>query len=136
MRHAFMYHGNYDSNFSRQQPGSGTFLGSDGKEHQIPEWPGEVDGLRVGYMEKQGKKFVAARVQDGEHDVILANEVVIDPPRHMGFGKRFSPEPTIVDDDMVALALIEDIIRKNPDNQALFDMRERLKTKRAHGREG
>lgn len=136
MRHAFMYQGSYDSNFTRQQQGSNNFLGSDGQEHQIQEWPAGIDGLRVGYMEKTGKKFVAARVQDGSHDVILANEVVIDPPRHMGFGKRFSAEPTIVDDDAVALTLIEDIIRKNPGNKALFDMRERLKSRRPHGREG
>ncbi len=61
MHHALMYHGGFERNFTRLQPGARTFLGSDGKEHTLPEWPAEVDGLRVGYMEKPGKRFVAVR---------------------------------------------------------------------------
>ena len=70
--------------------GAKTFLGSDGTEHVIPEWPAEADGLRIGYMEKAGKKFVAVRVMDAKSDVMLENEMVITPASHMGHGKRFS----------------------------------------------
>jgi hypothetical protein len=95
------------------KPGASTFLGSDGSERVIPEWPDEADGLRVGYMEKAGKRFVAVRVSDAKDDVMLENELLIDQPSHMGYGNRFSPEPTIIEDD-AAKRLLNDIIDKNP----------------------
>ena len=67
-------------------------------------------------MEKSGKKFFAVRVQYGDHDVVLENPVVIDPLRHMN-NQRFSAEPTVVSDDGVS-ALLDDIIRDNPEKQA------------------
>ena len=108
-----MYHGGFETNFPRMKAGASTFLGSDGSERVIPEWPEEADGLRVGYMEKAGKRFVAVRVLDDKDDVMLENELLIDPPSHMGYGNRFSPEPTIVEDD-AAKRLLHDIIEKNP----------------------
>ena len=126
MSHALMYHGSFESNFSRIKPGATTFLGSDGSERVIPEWPVEADGLRVGYMEKEGKKFVAVRVMDDKSDVILGNELLLHPPSHMGHGKRFSPEPTIIADD-AAKQLLHDIMDKNPDQlTALKAIRDRL----------
>lgn len=109
-----MYHGSFESNFSRMKSGAKTFLGSDGSEKVIPDWPEEADGLRFGYMEKAGKRFVAVRVIDDEGDVMLENELLIDPPSHMGYGKRFSPEPTIIEDD-AAKQLLNDIMDRNPD---------------------
>lgn len=125
MPHALMYHGGFEANFSRMKSGTSTFLGSDGSEKVIPEWPDEADGLRIGYMEKAGKRFVAVRVSDGTDDVMLENELLIDPPSHMGYGNRFSPEPTIIEDDG-AKRLLNDIIDKNPDQTALSAIRDRM----------
>ena len=121
-----MYHGAFESNFSRMKPGAKTFLGSDGAERVIPAWPAEADGLRIGYMEKAGKKFVAVRVMHGKSDVMLENEMVISPPAHMGYGKRFSAEPTIIDDEP-AEQLLKDIAKKNPNQRAeLKAIRDRM----------
>lgn len=120
-----MYHGGFEANFTRLTPGARSFLGSDNSERVIPEWPDEADGLRIGYMEKQGKRFVAVRVMDGADDVVLEHEVLLDPPSHMGYGKRFSPEPTIIEDDP-AKQLLHDIIERNPGQRArLSAMRDR-----------
>ncbi|NUQ11324.1 MAG: hypothetical protein HUU26_03210 [Gemmatimonadaceae bacterium] len=125
MPHALMYHGGFEANFTRLTPGARSFLGSDNSERVIPEWPDEADGLRIGYMEKQGKRFVAVRVMDGADDVVLEHEVLLDPPSHMGYGKRFSPEPTIIEDDP-AKQLLHDIIERNPGQRArLSAMRDR-----------
>src|SRR5690349_3257154 len=126
MSHALMYHGSFEANFSKMKSGATTFLGSDGKEAVIPEWPDEADGLRVGYMEKAGKRFVAVRVMDDKSDVMLGNEMLIDPPSHMGYGKRFSGEPTVIEDD-AAKMLLNAIIEKNPDQRAeLTAIRDRM----------
>ena len=71
-------------------------------------------------MEKSGKKFYAVRVQYGAHDVVLENPVHIDPARHMN-NRRFTPEPMSVTDDE-ASALLDDIIRDNPDKQSELAM--------------
>ena len=126
MPHALMYHGSYEANFSRMKSGATTFLGSDGAERKIPDWPDEVDGLRVGYMEKAGKRFVAVRVMDDKADVMLENAMIISPPSHMGHGKRFSAEPTIIDDEP-AQQLLKDIAKKNPNQRAELEaIRDRM----------
>ena len=126
MPHALMYHGAFESNFSRMKSGAKTFLGSDGTEHVIPDWPKEANGLRIGYMEKAGKKFVAVRVMDAKADVMLENELVITPAAHMGYGKRFSAQPTIIDDEP-AQQLLKDIAKKNPNQRAeLKAIRDRM----------
>jgi hypothetical protein len=123
-----MYHGGFERNVRALKPGSTTFVGTDGHEHQIPSWPESTDGLRLGYMEKAGKKFCVVRVQDGTDDVIVANELVLDPGRHLGFGHRLGPEPTIVEDDQVILGLLEDLIKRNSEApDALLAVRTRLK---------
>jgi len=128
MRHALMYHGGFERNFSRLAAGSTAFEGTDGNTHAIPSWPAGADGLHFGYMEKSGKKFCVVRVVDGTDDIVLKNELVIDPGRHTGFGQRLGPAPTLVDDDAVALTLIEDIIKRNADApDALLAMRDRFK---------
>ena len=116
MPHALMYHGGYERNYADLRPGATTFRGSDGNERTL-DWPPEANGVRVGYMEQPGKNFVAVRVLDGEGDVVLRNPVLLDPPRHMGYGKRFSAEPTIVGDE-AARALLDDAIARNPEQRA------------------
>jgi hypothetical protein len=124
MRHGLMYQGGFENNYEELKPGTKTFHGSDGAERELPEWPEEIDGLRVGYMEKPGKHFVAVRVQYDYHDVILKNDVPIDAARHMGYGKRFSPEPTVIPDE-TARVLLADIMAKNLEQrdelQPIFD---------------
>jgi hypothetical protein len=111
-----MYQGGFERNFPNLKAGATTFQGTDGSEHQLAAVPPEVDGVRVSYMEKSGKKFAAVRVQQGKNDVVLKNELLIEPARHMGHGKRFSPEPTIIDDEPMA-SLLSDIMGKNPDQR-------------------
>jgi hypothetical protein len=123
-----MYHGGYERNFGRFTSGSTSFEGTDGNVHAIPAWPASADGLRIGYMEKQGKKFCVVRVGYGASDVVLANDLVLDPGRHLGFGHRLGPEPTLVEDDKVALTLLEDVIKKNADAPgALLTIRDSFK---------
>jgi len=117
MRHCLMYQGGFERNFSKLKSGANTFEGSDGSPHPMPEVPPDVDGIRVGYMEKAGKKFCAVRVQQGNQDVVLQHEVLLDPPTHMGYGKRFGHEPTIIDDDSVMATLMADIMAKNPEQR-------------------
>jgi hypothetical protein len=112
MNHAYMYHGGFERNYASLRPGATTYQSRTGGTTPIPEWPADVSGLRVAYMERRGKKFYAVRVQFEEHDLVLQNPVVIDPLRHMG-NRRFSAEPTIVDDDC-ASTLLDDMIEQNP----------------------
>ena len=126
MNHALMYHGSFESNFASLKPGARSFKGSDGTDHVLGEWPDEVEGLRVYYMEKAGKRFAAVRVTDDQGDVVLHNDLLLDAPSHMGFGKRFGAEPTIIGDDP-ARRLLDDIIAKNPDQaKELGAMRSRM----------
>jgi hypothetical protein len=115
MQHGLMYQGSFEKNYSELEPGASAFRGTDGVEHQIPEWPNDVNGVKVGYMEKSGKKFYAVRVQFEGHDIILKNPVVLDPMRHLG-NKRFAPEPTTITDKM-AETLLDDMIERNPEQQ-------------------
>ena len=111
-----MYHGGFETNFPTLKAGARTFKGSDGSDRVLGEWPDDADGLRIGYMEKAGKRFAAVRVMDDQADIVLQNEQLIDPPTHMGYGKRFGAEPTIIQDD-AAKALLDDIIARNPDQK-------------------
>jgi hypothetical protein len=115
MRHGYMYNGAFELNFAGLHPGTTTYKTTDGEERPLPSWPDKVNGVRVGYMEKSGKKFYAVRVQYDEHDIVLENPVALDPLRHMN-NRRFSPQPIEVTDDE-ASSLIDDIIRDNPDKQ-------------------
>jgi len=116
MRHCLLYQGGFERNFSNLKAGATSFTGTDGSEHPVAAVPKEVDGVRVSYMEKAGKKFAAVRVQQGTNDVILKNELLLDPARHMGHGKRFSPEPTVIDDEAMG-TLLGDIMAKNPEQR-------------------
>ena len=134
MNHALMYHGGFEANFSSLKPGARTFKGSDGSDRVLGEWPDDVEGLRLWYMEKPGKKFVVVRVMDDQADVVLEHDVLIDPPSHMGFGKLFSAEPTIIGDDP-ARRLLDDIITKNPAQSRELDaIRQRMPWSSEKGR--
>lgn len=122
-----MYHGAFETNFAELRPGATTFTGSDGKTHQLRDWPKDVNGVRFGYMEKEGKRFFVVRVMDGKSDLVLPHEVRIDSTRHMGMNKRFGPEPTVIDDGP-ATDLLADILRGNPEVRLeLADIRARMK---------
>lgn len=108
-----MYVGGFERNFRNLTTASTTFEGSDGNPHAYPAWPSSANGLRVSYMEKSGKKFVAVRVADSAGDVVLQNELVMVPGEHFGFGVHLSGEPTSVEDNIAIMKLLEDIIKKN-----------------------
>ena len=123
-----MYVGGFERNFPNLSTASSTFEGSDGKVHQYAAWPSSADGLKVSYMEKAGKKFVAVRVADGTSDVVLRNELVFVPGEHFGFGTRLSGEPTLVEDNIAMLKMLEDIIKKNMSaGDELMQIRTRFK---------
>ncbi len=129
MSHAFMYHGAFEVNFPLLKPGAKTFKGTDGSDHDLPSWPAEATGVRVGYMEKAGKRFAGVRVLDDKADVVLKNEVLLDTQVHLGRGKRFAAEPVVVTDEPMLLFL-SDAIRKNPDQaRTLEDIRTRMRVK-------
>ena len=115
MRHGYMYNGAFEKNYSALRPGTTTYTNTEGDVRPLRDWPENVDGIRVGYMEKAGKKFYAVRVQYDDHDVVLENPVHIDPMRHMG-NRRFAADPTLVSDDEASV-LLDDIIRDNPEKQ-------------------
>lgn len=108
-----MYVGGFERNFPKLSTETASFEGSDGQTHDYAPWPSSADGLRISYMEKTGKKFVAVRVGDAHNDVVLQNELVMVPGEHFGFGTRLSGEPTLVEDNIAILKLLEDIIKKN-----------------------
>ena len=121
-----MYSGGIEVNLPKVKSGAKTFIGSDGAEHQLQAWPKEVDGLRIYYMEKPGKHFLAVRIQDTKDDLVLTNPLLIEPSKHMGHGKRFSAEPTIIDDDM-AVGILADALTRNPhQREPLKAMRDRI----------
>jgi len=127
-----MYVGGFERNFPKLTTATTSFDGTDGQPHPYEPWPPSADGLRVSYMEKHGKKFVAVRVADAMSDVVLKNEMVMVPGEHYGFGTRLSGEPTLVEDDNAMLKMLEDIIKKNVDVSAdLLNIRARFKEKAA-----
>ena len=129
MPHAFMYHGSFEVNYPLLKPGAKKFKGTDGSDHDLQAWPAEATGVRVGYMEKAGKRFAAVRVLDDKAEVILKNEVLLDTQVHLGRGKRFAAEPVVVGDEPMLL-LLGDAIRKNPDQaKTLEDIRTRMRVK-------
>ena len=130
MRHVLMYAGGFERNFPKLTTSTTSFEGSDGNMHPYMPWPSSADGLRISYMEKAGKKFVAVRVGDGTSDVVLKNELVMAPGEHFGFGTRLSAEPTLVEDNIAMMKMLEDIIKKNREvSPELLNIRARFKEK-------
>ncbi|HEX3867438.1 MAG TPA: hypothetical protein VHV78_11835, partial [Gemmatimonadaceae bacterium] len=75
MHHAYMYNGAFETNFSSLRPGAKDYVSTDGTVTGLPNFSSKIDGIRVGYMEKSGKKFYAVRVQYDGHDIVLATPV-------------------------------------------------------------
>jgi hypothetical protein len=125
-----MYVGGFERNFPKLTTATTSFDGTDGQPHPYRPWPPSADGLRVSYMEKHGKKFVAVRVADDQSDVVLKNEMVMVPGEHFGFGTHLSGEPTLVEDDNAMMKMLEDITKKNVEvSPELLKIRERFKMK-------
>ena len=128
MRHAFRYAGSFETNFPTLTSATTSFEGSDGQPHAYAPWPEGVDGLRISFMEKAGKKFVAVRIADGTSDVVLHNEMVLVPGEHFGFGVHLHGTPTVVEDDVAIMTLLEDATKKNVGHSdELLQVRARFK---------
>lgn len=106
-----MYQGGFERNFASLAPGARTFRTSDGEELELPAWPESVDGVRFGYMERSGRKFLVVRLQFDGHDIVLQTPVTLDRLRHMA-NQRFSARPTLIT-DACASALLDDVIECN-----------------------
>jgi len=92
----------------------------------MAQWPANIDGLRFGFQERKGKRFVAVRVQYGSADVVLPHEVAIDSNRHLG-AHRLGPEPLVLG-DAPAGALLGDMIDANREQAAeLTALREKVR---------
>lgn len=115
MRHGYMYGGAFELNYDGLSSGSDSYKSTSGEALPLPTWPDDVDGVRIWYMEKAGKKFYAVRLQFDSHDIVLSHPVAIDPLRHMN-NRRFSAQPTLVKDSEVS-TLLDDVIRDNPETQ-------------------
>jgi len=114
MKHSIGYLGHYDRSFADLRPGIRDHLREDGSVGHVDERPPEVDGVFFGYMERQGKTFVAVRAQYGELDVVVRHAVLLDRARHTD-GKGFGPNPSRFGDDS-ASRLLADMIAANPDS--------------------
>jgi hypothetical protein len=86
------FEGGFERNFAALREGGGEYEADDGSRQQVVPWPAEADGLRFGFMEQHGKRFLAVRVQYGDQEVVLQHPVRLDPTRHLG-GRRFSAKP-------------------------------------------
>ena len=64
MRHGYMYNGAFELNYSALRAGKTSYRSTEGGEQPLPPWPDEVNGVRVGYMEKTGKKFLGYKGPD------------------------------------------------------------------------
>jgi len=126
MRHGIRYEGGFERNFTALRPGATDFSGDDDERHPMAGWPAEVDGLRFGFMERKGKRFVAVRVQYGSADIVVPHEVFIDQTRHLA-GRHLGPEPLVVG-DAPAGALLGDMIDANRERAAeLIAMRDKVR---------
>jgi hypothetical protein len=126
MRHAIRYEGSYERNFGKPNDDPDTYEGEDGKRHKAQPWPDDVDGLRVGFMEQEGRRFFAVTVGQAEDEIRLENPLRLDPDRHFG-GKRFAAEPVKIGDQPAGV-LLGDIIAANPEQrEPLTRVRERIR---------
>jgi hypothetical protein len=134
MRHAYLYAGAYELNYSDLRPGTSTYRTTDGEPRPLPAWPDDIDGVRLSYMERSGKKFFVVRVQYADDDIVLETPVHVERMRHLG-NKRLSADATVVT-DALASAMLDDIIASNPDKaSALGAMISRINIERRRRRE-
>jgi len=127
MRHAIRFEGGFERNFATLRSGADEYAGDDGVRRPVAAWPDEADGLRFGFMEQRGKRFLAVRVRYGDEEIVLGHPVRLDPSRHLG-GRRFSPAPIPLGDEP-ASALFTDIFDANPEQRPeLTALRERVRS--------
>jgi hypothetical protein len=126
MQHVIRFEGGFERNFATLRAGNGEYEGDDGTRVHAAPWPAEADGVRFGFMEQQGKRFLAVRLQYGDDEIVLRHPVRLDPARHLG-GRRFSPRPIPLGDEPAG-ALLADIIDLNPEQRSeLTALRERVR---------
>jgi hypothetical protein len=132
MRHVIRFEGSFERNFAALRAGGSEYEGDDGSRQRPAPWPAEADGLRFGFMEQHGKRFLAVRVQYGDEEVVLRHPVRLDPARHLG-GRRFSANPILLGDEPAG-ALLGDILDLNPDQRPeLTVLRDRIRRALAPG---
>jgi hypothetical protein len=126
MQHVIRFEGGFERNFATLRADDGEYEGDDGSRQHVVPWPAEADGVRFGFMEQRGKRFLAVRVQYADDEVLLRHPVRLDPSRHLG-GRRFSARPIPIGEESAG-ALLGDIIDLNPEQRPeLAALRERVR---------
>jgi hypothetical protein len=126
MRHVIRFEGGFERNFRTLRAGAVEYEGEDGAHQRVVPWPADADGLRFGFMEQRGKRFLAVRVRYGDEEIVLRQPVRLDPSRHLG-GRRFSATPIALGDEPAG-ALLTDIFDMNPEQRPeLTALRERVR---------
>jgi hypothetical protein len=115
MQHVIRFEGGFERNFATLRSGAGDYEGDGGGRHPVVPWPAEADGLRFGFMEQRGKRFLAVRVGYEDEEIVLQHPVRLDPARHLG-GRRFSAHPIPLGNE-AAGALLTDILDLNPEQR-------------------
>ena len=126
MQHVIRFEGGFERNFAALRAGAVEYEGEDGARCHVVPWPAEADGVRFGFMEQRGKRFLAVRVQYCDDEIVLRHPVRLDQARHLG-GRRFSARPIPLGDESAG-ALFADIMDLNPEQRAeLTTLRERIR---------
>jgi hypothetical protein len=126
MQHAIRFEGAFERNFATLRAGAVDYEGDDGLRYPVAPWPTEADGVRFGFMEQRGKRFLAVRLEYDGEEIRLRHPVRLDPTRHLG-GRRFSARPIPLGDDSAG-ALFADIVDLNPEQRTeLIALRERIR---------
>jgi hypothetical protein len=126
MQHVMRFEGGFERNFEAMRSGVREYEGDDGVRHHPVPWPAEANGVRFGFMEQRGKRFLAVRLQYDEEDIVLGHPVRLDTVRHLG-GRRFSARPIPLADGPAG-ALFADIVDLNPElRDQLTALRDRVR---------
>jgi len=115
MQHVLRFEGGLERNFAARHARASEYEGDDGSRQRPAPWPAEADGLRFGFMEQRGKRFIAVRVRYGDEEIVLQHPVRLDPTRHLG-GRRFSANPILLGDEPAG-ALLGDMLDLNPEQR-------------------
>lgn len=111
MLHGVMRQGGYEDNVRSLVPGGTTYL-EGGATLPLPPWPGEVDGIRFGVLERR-RRLLVCRVAFADLDVVLHQPLVLDPIRHLGGASRPGTLVALLDDEHAEM-LLDDVLAANP----------------------
>lgn len=126
MQHVMRFEGGFERNFATLRAGDVEYEGEDGARCHVVPWPAEADGVRFGFMEQRGKRFLAVRVEYSGDEIVLRHPVRLDAIRHLG-GRRFSARPIPLGDESAG-ALFADILDLNPEQRTeLAALRDRVR---------